>query len=204
MGWASPNATFALSATHARGEHETERLTAITGFAIAQGKTNFSSSAAEASASAAQVWGNWSLTGEAALRFDDIYIAGYQETGTLGLSDTIYDAAEAKGLAGRLGVSAGYSDGDVSAKVGAHVISRISGDAPLEAALPVAIPGQDKTRLDIASHAPLALNDRAAAATIAVDWRVDERARLTFEGAAVATPEGETAAGVMFGAKIEF
>lgn len=204
LGYIAPDASLTLAATHVGGEQETVRLTTIQGFARAQGRTQFSASAIEASGSAIHAWGNWSLTGEAALRYDDARIEGYQETGTLGLSDTVYDAVAAKGVAGRAGVSIGYDDADLSVKLGAHLLSRMSGDAPLEAALPVAIPGQDIGRYDTAAHAPLILGDRAAAATFAMDWRASERARLTVEAAAVATPEGETTAGLSLGAKIEF
>jgi outer membrane lipase/esterase len=204
LGWVAPDATFALSATHAMGEQETERLTTIKGLARARGQAEFSATAIEATGSAVQAWGTWSLTGEAALRYDDTQVAAYQESGTLGLSDTLYDPVEAKGLSSRAGVTFGYDDEDLSVKLGAHLLARLDGNAPLEAALPVAIPGQDSARFDTDTHAPLLLGDHAAAATFAMDWRVAEGARLTVDAAAVATPGGDAEAGVAFGAKIEF
>jgi hypothetical protein len=205
LGWAAPDEALTVSATHIGGQQEIERLTSIKGLPVASGQANFTASAVDAMASKSLAWGAWSLKGEAALRYDDVRIAGFEETGTLGLSDTVYDATETKGLAGRIGLSVGYRTEDLNVTIGAHALTRLSGDAPIGTALPVAIPGSNNaSRFDSGLHAPLDLGARAFAATLSTDWRVDDGARLTVEAAAIATPEGEMAAGVSFGAKFAF
>lgn len=205
LGWVAPDEALTVSATHIRGQQETERLTSIKGLPVATGQAGFTASAVDAMASKSYAWGAWSLKGEAALRYDDLRIAGFEETGTLGLSDTVYDANETKGVAGRIGLSVGYRTEDFNVTLGAHALSRLYGDAPIGTALPVAIPGgNNATHFDTGLHAPLDLGARAFAATLSTDWRVDDGARLTVEAAAIATPEGEVAAGVSFGAKFTF
>jgi hypothetical protein len=204
LAWTAPNASVSLATTYAQGEQATQRHSAVQGLPWATGRTRVSSSSVTLTGSAREAWGPVALTADAALVYDDTLVAGYQESGTLGLSDTVYDDAVSRGLVGRVGAELSYSDDATDLSFGAHYLNRLSGNASLWSAVPVSLPSQTMTKFDTDTRAPIALDDRAAAVWASASWRWSEQGSLNFGAAAIATQDGDVAGGVSLSANYKF
>lgn len=202
--WVIPEASVSLAATHVAGEQETERLTVVSGLPRATGRTGVSSSTIALTAAARTDIGGFEIKGDAALVYEDTLVSGFQETGTLGLSDTVYDDVVAHGVTGRVGAAIAYSDETAELAVGAHYLTRLSGTGSLATALPVAIPGRSTTQFDTNTVDPLAYADQATAVWASAAWKWSEQGTLNVGAAAVATPDGEVSGGLSIGANYKF
>jgi phospholipase/lecithinase/hemolysin len=202
--WVTPDLSLSVLATHAAGEQETKRASAIRGLPFAYGRADLASSSVQIAGSLQESLGALTFKGDAALVFEDTVVAGFQESGTLGLSDTLYDQIAQRGVAGRIGASAAYRFDDAALAVGAHYVARLSGNASVMTAMPVGLAGQSASHIQISYDADHEVADRAAAVWASASWNWNERGAVNFGAAAIATPNGEVQAGVTAGLNYKF
>jgi phospholipase/lecithinase/hemolysin len=135
-GWRAEGLSAGIGLTRVKTDQDFRRQTEIEGLPFASGKGETSATALQLTVAQEFADGAWTFRPEAAaiwLRTDH---SAFAETGTMGLSDNLYDARSAAGMVGQAGVTLTYAEQNWGASLQAFGAANLGGQTPIWLAAP--------------------------------------------------------------------
>lgn len=125
-----------LSGTFTDGTQEFRRFTAIEALPLVTGQTDIKASSVSLGAYYDFKVGMVDFTADARLTYARSMTDGFQESGTLGLSDNYYEASDVSGAAGRAGLTASIKGESIGGSLSVHYLASLDSDARFDLAAP--------------------------------------------------------------------
>lgn len=146
--WQDDGLSAALAVTALKNVLDYDRQTEIEGLERAAGIGEVAASAVQASLAHEFVSGAFSVRPEASLTVTRMDFASFTETGTMGLSDNVYESQSLIGALGEIGATFQYTSETWGLSLRAFGVARLDGDASVWTAAPAAMMGGQSFALD--------------------------------------------------------